>query len=371
MFYSTTSLPASQGSSLFPSHFVPRDFSAAASTSGSSLITDEWLLRDTSAATRTPNKSNIMAPVLKSTSPDYWLGRDSMDEDEDDVESRPPVAERVPDPFLTLWLANPTHVAVAASSNPETGESSPKKARIEWPKFLSESTNANWLTNAAVVQTAGGEKFVPSRIRWPDHLVDMDADAWLADKKRKVASASRAMDASTSSCGDSDYATMAGDCGGRIQWPRAIVNPNLDNWLSSKRAVNARANDNLNTWLVVENCTNDKANLWPGHLTADNDVDNWLSNPASPVPEKEIDSALGNWLVSAKDKASAVDAWLVAAMEEVRLENEDADDDVDVESSIEVLEAADEFDLESAAAPEEEEDEDANDAELAKWLVIN
>ena len=64
-----------------PSSLLPAHISAA-------IDTDEWLADKSRAATVRaavgPGRPNIMAPVLKSTSAEYWLDR----------EGRPPVNER-------------------------------------------------------------------------------------------------------------------------------------------------------------------------------------------------------------------------------------------------------------------------------------
>ena len=64
-----------------PSSLLPAHVSAA-------IDTDEWLADKSRAATAraavNPGRPNIMAPVLKSTSAEYWLDR----------EGRPPVNER-------------------------------------------------------------------------------------------------------------------------------------------------------------------------------------------------------------------------------------------------------------------------------------
>ena len=63
-----------------PSSLLPAHVSAA-------IDTDEWLADKSRVATAraaSPGRPNIMAPVLKSTSAEYWLDR----------EGRPPVNER-------------------------------------------------------------------------------------------------------------------------------------------------------------------------------------------------------------------------------------------------------------------------------------
>merc|ERR1712066_301230 len=105
--------PSTASASLFPAHIC-----------ASSADTKEWLAEKNKAvAEAVSGKANIMAPVLKSTSAEYWLDR----------ENRPPVDERVPDPSISLWLAAPRPMADGAKMNAETGESSPKKPRIDWP----------------------------------------------------------------------------------------------------------------------------------------------------------------------------------------------------------------------------------------------
>lgn len=118
--------------SLFPAHI-----SAA-------IDTNEWLAENknkaSSVALAFSGKENIMAPVLKSTTAEYWLDR----------QNRPPVNERVPDPAISLWLAAPRPVTTdggKTNSAETTGESSPKRPRICWPKNITEYRPDNWLAS--------------------------------------------------------------------------------------------------------------------------------------------------------------------------------------------------------------------------------
>lgn len=144
-------LSTMHSASLFPAHI-----SAA-------IDTNEWLAEKNKAAVSAAaaisataaisGKDNIMAPVLKSTSAEYWLDR----------ENRPPVNERVPDPAISLWLAAPRPITEGGKTNAAetTGESSPKRPRIEWPRNITtEYRTDNWLAAAAasgsIISNSGG-----------------------------------------------------------------------------------------------------------------------------------------------------------------------------------------------------------------------
>lgn len=131
-------LSTMHSASLFPAHI-----SAA-------IDTNEWLAEKNKAAVSAAaaisataaisGKDNIMAPVLKSTSAEYWLDR----------ENRPPVNERVPDPAISLWLAAPRSTTTEGSRATVTaGESGPKRPRIEWPKNITDYRPDDWLAGNA------------------------------------------------------------------------------------------------------------------------------------------------------------------------------------------------------------------------------
>ena len=84
--------PSTASASLFPAHIC-----------ASSADTKEWLAEKNKAvAEAVSGKANIMAPVLKSTSAEYWLDR----------ENRPPVNER----GMPLFTAKSRRIAIATLS---------------------------------------------------------------------------------------------------------------------------------------------------------------------------------------------------------------------------------------------------------------
>jgi len=125
--------------------FFPAHISAA-------IDTNEWLAeKNKAAAAAISGKESIMAPVLKSTSAEYWLDR----------ENRPPVNERVPDPAISLWLAAPRPTTEVGKTNAAetTGESSPKRPRIDWPRNITtEYRHENWLAVSDISSNSSPER---------------------------------------------------------------------------------------------------------------------------------------------------------------------------------------------------------------------
>jgi hypothetical protein len=397
------------GASLFPAHFLKNDADA------------EWLLdaerRNEKAASDTTEtlggtastteaklftKDNIMSPVLRSTSADYWLDRKDQEfMSIDNGEARPSVAERgpvqhisqlsdffyvslsplVPDPLLSLWLASTNRLSVSATTNRATGESSPKKARFEWPENITNSTAANWLIDSSANDALTTKN---TRIQWPEHIMDCVVDNWLECNTADAFAARKEVATSTPVIGG----------GGRIKWPKLIIETGLNNWIvgggdDNSNEHNAATNSGcriewpreltesgLNNWLVAVN-DNDGFHKsggagWPGEQITD--VDSWLAkSKKDDEGEKllnETTETHDRWLANEVNRNpspvltnSSVDAWLTLAMNEFNLS-----DTGDAESSILVLDDETDFDIVSHV---EDEDENSVDLELAKWLVIN